>query len=332
MPNNKIDIVVTWVDGNDPKWAEEKAKYDKNAADNSASSNRFRNWDLMRFWFRGVEKFAPWVNNVYFVTCGHYPEWLNLDHPKLKLIKHSDYIPSELLPTFNSNVIEMHLNNIKELSEQFVLFNDDMFLISDTKPEDFFVDGKPCESALLGILSSQDYKDVFPHIMLNNCAIINKHFDKKQVLKNHKDKLFSLKYGKDAVRTVLLKPFVYFSDFRDLHLPSSHLKSFFDELWELEPEIMYNATKSRFRSKEDVDHWLVKNWYICKGDFVPRNTKWGKKFELGVDQGACEYIKNQKGKTICINESDEEIDFETMQKELFDAFNSILPQKSSYEK
>lgn len=331
MSNNKIDIVVTWVDGNDPVWQEEKAKYDTRIADNSATSNRFRDWDLMRYWFRGVEKFAPWVNNVYFVTCGHYPKWLNVNNPKLKLVKHSDYIPNELLPTFNSNVIEMHLNSIEELSEQFVLFNDDMFLISDTTPEDFFVDGKPCESALLGILSSKDYKDVFPHILLNNSAIINKHFSKKQVLKAHCGKIFNPKYGKDVLRAVLLKPFVYFSDFRDLHLPSSHLKSYFNEIWTAEPEIMYNATKSRFRSKEDIDHWLVKNWYICKGDFVPRSPKWGKKYELGVDKGECEYIKKQQGKVICINESDGNIDFDAIRKRLVDAFDSILPEKSSFE-
>ena len=28
MPNSKIDIVVTWVDGNDPEWLAEKKKYD----------------------------------------------------------------------------------------------------------------------------------------------------------------------------------------------------------------------------------------------------------------------------------------------------------------
>ncbi len=332
MPNNKIDFVVTWVDGNDPEWQEEKAKYDTRVADNSATKNRFRDWDLMRYWFRGVEKFAPWVNNVYLVTCGHYPKWLNLDNPKLKLVKHSDYIPAELLPTFNSNVIEMHLNNIEELSEQFVLFNDDIYLIAESTPEDFFVDGKPCEAALLGILSSKDYQDVFPHILLNNSAIINKHFNKKEVLKNHRGKMFSLKYGKDVLRTILLKPFVNFSDFRDMHLPSSHLKSNFDEIWKLEPEIMYNATKSRFRSKEDVNHWLVKDWYICKGDFVPRSAKWGQKFELGVDNGECEYIKMQKGQVVCINESGNDIDFESTQKNLVDAFEAILPEKSSFEK
>lgn len=332
MDKKKIDIVVTWVDGNDPEWLKQKEEYNPRKKDNSASNYRFRDWDLMKYWFRGVEKFAPWVNNVYFVTCGHYPAWLNINHPKLKLVKHSDYIPEELLPTFNSNVIEMHLNRIKDLEEQFVLFNDDIFLISETIPEDFFQNGKPCETALLGILSSQNYKDVFPHILLNNSAIINKHFNKKEVMRKHRHKFINSIYGKDMIRAILLQPFVYFSDFRDLHLASSHLKSNFDELWELEPDVMYDGTKSRFRSCNDINHWLVKDWYMCKGEFIPRSPSWGKKFELSVGSDECDYIKQQKGKVVCLNESDDIVDFEGTQKKLIDAFETILPEKSGFEK
>jgi hypothetical protein len=286
----------------------------------------------MRYWFRGVEKYAPWVNNIYLVTCGHYPEWLNTDNPKLKLVKHTDYIPKELLPTFNSNTIEMNFHRIEGLSEQFVLFNDDLFLISDTVPEDFFVDGKPCESAILGVISSQSISDVFPHIVLNNCAIINKHFDKKKVIREHRDKFFSLKYGKDVVRTISMLPFVYFSWFYDSHLPASHLKSVLEEVWKAEPEALYNGTKSRFRSINDVNHWLVKAWYICKGQFVPRGLKWGRKFELGVDTGECDYIVNHKGKVICLNDSSDKIDFEKEQRSLKEAFEKILSEKSRFEK
>ena len=78
----KIDFVLTWVDCNDPEWQREKAKFQgKTLSDDDIM--RYRDWDNLRYWFRGVEKFAPWVNSVFFVTCGHYPSWLNLNHPKL---------------------------------------------------------------------------------------------------------------------------------------------------------------------------------------------------------------------------------------------------------
>ena len=62
----EIDFVITWVDGSDQEWRREKALYNPEAGmDNDAE--RYRDWDLLKFWFRGVEKFAPWVRRVYFV-------------------------------------------------------------------------------------------------------------------------------------------------------------------------------------------------------------------------------------------------------------------------
>lgn len=41
-----IDFVVLWVDGNDPEWRAEKAKYQGAVTDDSNSVNRFRDWGL----------------------------------------------------------------------------------------------------------------------------------------------------------------------------------------------------------------------------------------------------------------------------------------------
>ena len=98
-----MDFVLIWVDGGDAEWQKEKAKYSGTPVGDAAA--RFRDWGLLKYWFRGVEKFAPWVDKVHFVTCGHTPEWLNLDHPKINFVKHSEYIPEKYLPTFNSHTI-----------------------------------------------------------------------------------------------------------------------------------------------------------------------------------------------------------------------------------
>ena len=53
--NEEIDFVIMWVDGNDPEWQKEKSKYDvKTNAD--ATIYRYRDWDLLKYWFRGVEE------------------------------------------------------------------------------------------------------------------------------------------------------------------------------------------------------------------------------------------------------------------------------------
>jgi hypothetical protein len=266
------------------------------------------------------------------VTCGHYPEWLNLEHPKLVHVKHSDYIPAECLPTYNSNVIELYLNRLTELNEQFVLLNDDTFLLKPVKETDFFRGGLPCETARLGQVQATMPGLEFPHTILNNSAILNKYFSKKAVMKKHWRKFFSLKYGKDLFRNLLLYPFEYFSAFYDAHLPASHLKSTFDEIWEKEPEIMSSCGKHRFRTKDDVTHYLMKCWRICQGRFVPRSTKWGKCFEIGADKDISKVIVEQRYKMVCLNDSNPNLDFEAHKKELIEAFEQILPEKSGFEK
>ena len=89
----KIDFVVLWVDGNDPDFIREKNKYTSNSlqVDNDGDNlHRYRDYGTFNYWFRMVEKHAPWVNNIYLITNGQKPEWLNLNHPKLKWVRHSD--------------------------------------------------------------------------------------------------------------------------------------------------------------------------------------------------------------------------------------------------
>lgn len=198
-----IDFVVTWVDDSDENWLKEKRKYDiVGDKTNANNDTRYRDWGLLKYWFRGVEKNCPWVNKIFFITYGHVPKWLNLNNPKLAIVKHEDYIPSKYLPTFNSNVIELHLNKIKQLSNQFVLFNDDMFIIDKVKEKDFFKNGKPVESALLDVLIKKVPEDIFPYSVMNNMGLINRHFNKRDVQKKYFFKFFNLKYGKSFFRNI----------------------------------------------------------------------------------------------------------------------------------
>ena len=76
--NNKkeIDFVIAWVDGGDKEWQKEKQKYlaeflgDESIIDQG--DYRYRDWELLPYWFRAVEKYAPWVRKIHFVTCISY--------------------------------------------------------------------------------------------------------------------------------------------------------------------------------------------------------------------------------------------------------------------
>lgn len=127
--NFDVDFVIPWVDGSDPEWIKEFNKYaplEKQVAEDS-SKERYRDMGLLRYWFRGVEKIAPWVRKVHFVTNGQKPDWLNLNAGKLHWVKHEDYIPKEFLPVFSANPIELYMHKIPSLAEHFVYFNDDFY-------------------------------------------------------------------------------------------------------------------------------------------------------------------------------------------------------------
>ncbi|MFR2063638.1 MAG: hypothetical protein ACLS36_08490 [Streptococcus sp.] len=47
------------------------------------------------------------------------------------------------LPTYNSAAIELNLHRIEGLSENYLYFNDDMYLIRDSHPSDFYKNGQP---------------------------------------------------------------------------------------------------------------------------------------------------------------------------------------------
>lgn len=74
MKKQIIDFVITWVDGSDPLWFRQKQNAKKKqgvSVDIDDRIERYRDWEILKYLFRSIENFAPWVNNVYFVTCGH---------------------------------------------------------------------------------------------------------------------------------------------------------------------------------------------------------------------------------------------------------------------
>lgn len=326
----KIDFVVTWVDGNDKEWQQEKSKYNKTKDDESNAIIRYRDWEITKYWFRAVEQYAPWVNQIFFVTCGHVPEWLNLEHPKLKFVKHTDFMPKEVLPTYNSNAIELYLHKISGLEEKFVYFNDDMFLVSPVEKEDFFEKGKPKDALIFNAVSVKDSNNIIEHTILNNLEIIAKHIPKNEVKKSN---LFHLKYGTSNIRNLLLTPWKYYTGMLNPHIPISHLKSTMDTLWDLEQKTLFETTTHKFRTKEDCSHWVFRYWNLVTGNFTPTSMKqYGYRNLENENIQFMKDIINHKYKMVCINDSNEEIHFEKVKKELIQMFEQLLPEKSMFEK
>lgn len=115
---------------------------DADGKDDQSSANRYRDNEELRFSMRSLFKYAPWVRKVFLVTNGQVPSWLDLEHPRVDVISHSQIFadPNDL-PVFSSPAIEVHLHRIPGLSKRFIYFNDDVMLGADTWPEDFYAPG-----------------------------------------------------------------------------------------------------------------------------------------------------------------------------------------------
>ena len=131
-----IDLVIPFVNMADEIWA---AKYRENVG-KTIEPFKYRTNDLFKYFWRGIEKFMPWLNNIYLIldSESQIPEWLNLDAPKLHIIYHRDFIPAEYLPTFNACTIELFQYRIPGLSEHYIVANDDFFAVGPLAESDFF--------------------------------------------------------------------------------------------------------------------------------------------------------------------------------------------------
>lgn len=324
---NNIDFVILWVDGNDEKWIEDRNKYSNNPLDKSV--NRFRDWKLLKYWFRSIEKNANWVNNIYFITYGHLPKWLNTENKKLKIINHKDYIPEKYLPTFNSNVIELNIAKIKELSEKFILFNDDVFLMNKVEKEDFF-DGNKVKDIFIEnpILAT---KDPYNYTQYNNMAIINENYDKKKYIKNKK--YYNFKYGKRSLSSFIESKHEKFVGFLNQHITQPYLKSSFEKIWKIAKKECEETSNSKFRAKNNISHYAIRYMQMLDNKFEPRNLNFGKSFELSENNDIIyNEIKSIKYKVICINDSNPNIDFENTKEKLIKLFEEKFPNKSKFEK
>jgi len=150
-----VDVVIAWVDGDDPKLAEKRSRYLPGAritTSSGAHSTRFASSNEIRYCVLSILRFAPFVRNVFIVTDEQDPG-IDNDVKKyfperagsLRIVDHREIFGGfeKHLPTFNSISIANMIWRIRGLSDNFVYFNDDTFLVRPLKPEDWFIDGRP---------------------------------------------------------------------------------------------------------------------------------------------------------------------------------------------
>lgn len=144
-----VDVVYTWVNFEDPDWQEMLAEHSESPPSQEADdhpetedgpdTDRFLSRDELKYSLRSLLEFAPWVRHVYIVTNCKPPEWFDETNTRVRWVYHDEIIEPAHLPTFNSHAIEASIHRVPGLSEHFLYFNDDLFLLKPVKKSDFFL-------------------------------------------------------------------------------------------------------------------------------------------------------------------------------------------------
>jgi len=328
---DKIDIVVTWVDGDDEKWLKERRKYEsKDLSDDVAGAKRFRDWGIMKYWFRCIEKNVPFAKNIYFVTYGHLPKWLNVKHPQLRIIKHSDYIPEEYLPTYNTNTIELNFHRIPGIGKRFINFNDDFFILQPITPSDFFAkDGRIKYNFVESAMTSTGELDpTYRDMLINTIEVINRNY-KKRRLKNLT--LCDPIVLYNNLKAIGFKKYIGFAPH---HFSRVYDREVMERLWRDEFTILDNTSKSKFRSKEDVVADLIELTQASLGMTRAYHARKREKYlEINAEtiDEIIDIVKNQPVKEVCLNDTCADADFGACRDALVAAFEDAFPEKSKFE-
>ena len=147
-----VDVVIAWVDGNDPELKQKRMQYQANTqASDAVSDTRFASNHEIYYNIASILKYVPFCRHIYIVTDGQQPEWINdfvtegiCDAGKIRIVDHREIFAGyeQYLPTFNTRSIETMLWNIQGLSDYFFYLNDDFFFNAPAQLDDILIDQK----------------------------------------------------------------------------------------------------------------------------------------------------------------------------------------------
>jgi hypothetical protein len=140
--SQKIDLVFTWVNGLDQDWNDQRNYYaelneEKITYYDQNSDIRYQQIDELNYAISGALKYIKWLGNIYIVTANQTPDFLDLTNPRIRIVDHTEIIPSEYLPTFSSGAIEANIWRISGLSEIFLYANDDFLFLRNVRKSYF---------------------------------------------------------------------------------------------------------------------------------------------------------------------------------------------------
>ncbi len=313
--NEPVDLVYTWVDGDDPAWQARKAAalggdpVDRYSSD-AAITARFESRDELRYSLRSVEMFASWVRHIWIVTDQQAPVWLRQDD-RLTLVDHTEiFSDPAALPVFNSHAIESQLHHIPGLAERYLYLNDDMLFGSIVRPEDFFHG-----NGVSKFFTSPALIDVGGHLS-DDLAVT-------AAAKNNRD-LIESQFG----RTVSNKL---------RHTPQPQRRSVIEQFEADHPELFDRVMRSKFRQASDhsLPSSLSQYYAFARGKAVTGRIEhnYVDLASPGLEVALDRWLRRQDLQCFCVNDSGggTPADAASRERLLREFFETYFPLPSRWE-
>ena len=261
----------------------------------------------------------------------------------MSFVDHRDFIPEEFLPTFQANTIEDNLHRIKGLSEQFVVFNDDMFINAPIAPDYYFRNGLPCDAPYEHLFTAGCYNPKTDGWSINvmefcDTHVVNAYFDRRKVVAQNRKAWYGhylgLKYWLQA-RIIGWFRRSTFQHFYTPHNEKAFLKTTYQELWEREPEMLAKSC-TKFRENMSLNNYVFRYWQLASNKFCPVNQLRAKQvIQLGADNldQVEQLMFDAQVKSLCLNDSSDLSyeDYESLKPRLIALFERKFPTKSQFE-
>lgn len=254
-----IDVVITWVNGDDRSHKAKRQKYTVDEHETSfediGGETRFRSVGEIAYCVASINRFAPYVRKIFIVTDDQNPmidDFIarNYENPiPMEIVSHKTIFAGyeAYLPVFNSLAIETMLWRIPGLSEHFVYMNDDVMLIAPTTEETFFQNGKAV---------------TYGYWHWTFTARLTRLVRKKR--EGHK--MFTFK---DSMLNAVVRSGAGLRFHRIRHIAHAMRKSVFEEYFKKCPQDMLTNIKHRFRHADQYNpQALFYNVALRKGKAV----------------------------------------------------------------
>lgn len=231
------DVVIAWVDGDDPIHKRKKAAYltpNKEVNfDDIAGEARYKSTGEIYYCVASILRYAPWIRKIFIVTDNqnpHVEEFVARNFPDntipIEIVDHTVLFRGyeQYLPTFNSLAISTMLWRIPGLSDRFLYFNDDVFLTSPVEENMWFEDDKTY---------------IYAERFLSPWARLlrwGKHLGKKHKVFGHKDPMLN------AADILHSNHFYLFP-----HAPVPMRRTWYENFYAEHPDLLDSNIRYRFR-------------------------------------------------------------------------------------